>query len=74
MLYRSFAYFFLWDYKKVVPLLEKYITAKSLSPYEVLIGEANLLSAYVFEEKSEKALVLSSKFTYLLRIGVGFQV
>jgi hypothetical protein len=57
LLIQAFAQFGKWDYESATPLLEKYVESTGITDYERLIGESNLVSAYV-ETKHPRAYSL----------------
>ena len=54
-LYQAFGFFAHWDYKGAIEPLQKYITSKTLSDYERLVGQLNLAAAWVNEKKYDDA-------------------
>lgn len=56
----AFIAFGRWDYQRALKLLRVYLAA-SLSPYERLVGEVNLLSALVHERKNQEARDLGAR-------------
>ena len=50
-LFKSFAYFSIWDYAQPISLLNDYVQVKSLTPYERLVGQVNLVAALVHERR-----------------------
>lgn len=61
-LFRAFAHFSRWEYCDSVPLLEAYVREPSLTEYEVLVGELNLLSALVNVAEAPLAIERSESF------------
>jgi tetratricopeptide (TPR) repeat protein len=55
LLYRSFAYFAQWNYAASIPELKKYTRLPGVSPYQRLVGQTNLASAYIVEGHTEDA-------------------
>lgn len=47
LLTEAFVYFAQWDYQKSIPVLLKYINSATISPYQKLVGQINLLAAYI---------------------------
>lgn len=54
LLYWSFGCFSRWEYGRAIPKLEEYVKRPELTPYEALVGKANLAAAMVYE-RTEKA-------------------
>lgn len=55
LLYSSFALFGMWNYKKAIPLLKQYIKSPKLNPYQKLVGQVNLIAAYVSNSNFDQA-------------------
>lgn len=47
LLTEAFVHFAKWDYEKSVPLLLRYMTSPTTSPYQKLVGQINLLAAAI---------------------------
>ncbi len=47
LFFRALALFSRWDYLPAIPLLERYVSIPTLTPYDRLIGEVNLTAAQV---------------------------
>lgn len=56
-LYRAFCHFKSWDYQAAIPELKTYISATQ-APYWNLVGQVNLIAAYVTCEQYDLALDL----------------
>ncbi len=56
-LYLSHAHFSRWEYEESIPVLQKYLKCP-LSEYQQIIGQLNLVSAYVHERRSAEAIPL----------------
>lgn len=55
LLARTFALVSHWNYAETIPLMERYVESPGLSPYEALVGKANLAAALVFEKRGSEA-------------------
>lgn len=55
LLYRSFAFFGMWNYDKAVPILKKYSYLDEVPPYMRLVGQVNLIAAYIGSQKFDEA-------------------
>lgn len=64
LLYEAFALFSQWDYEAAIPVLKRYLDFSSLTPYQRLVGELNLLAALVDERHDEEA---DTRLTQFLR-------
>jgi hypothetical protein len=53
LLFQAFGCFRRWDYLSAAPLLERYLQSRELTDYERMIGEVNLVSAFVETSRSE---------------------
>ncbi len=51
LLYQSFSLFRFWKYAEAIPLLEKYCHLVINEPYQFCVGQVNLASALVVQEK-----------------------
>ena len=67
LLYRAFCHFSLWESDQAGPVLEKYINENSLSLNDQLVGEVNLLAAYIGAQQFEKATELSNSLQESLK-------
>lgn len=47
LLTQAFLYFAKWDYTSAIPILERYVGAKTITPYQKLVGRVNLLAACI---------------------------
>lgn len=56
LLTQAFLYFAQWEYAKAIPVLVKYIHSGSISDYQKLVGQINLLAAYIALGKIPEAL------------------
>jgi len=56
-LYEAFSLVARWDYQGSLPLLEEYLKASSLAPYQRAVGRANLAAALVHERKDARPLL-----------------
>lgn len=67
LLTQAFIYFAQWDYKKSIPILVKYVNASQISTYQKLVGEINLLAAYIstgnFNQARTLVEILSEKLS-----------
>lgn len=61
LLFMALAHFTQWQYHEAIPYLENYIQMDSLSDYQKTVGQVNLLSAYIVENKIEMAHQLCQK-------------
>lgn len=72
-LYRSFALANRWKYSAVIPLLSEYVQVPEISDYQRLIGNINLASALVYEQKFRHAdILLAQLLEESRRSGAGF--
>ena len=55
LLTEAFVYFAQWDYQKSIPILLKYVNSSSISPYQKLVGQINLLAAFIAIGKLKEA-------------------
>lgn len=55
LLTEAFIYFAQWDYQKSIPLLLKYVNSGSISLYQKLVGQINLLAAFIAIGKLKEA-------------------
>ncbi|MCK6598739.1 MAG: hypothetical protein L6Q37_10280 [Bdellovibrionaceae bacterium] len=58
LLQRALLLFSEWKYIESIRLLKRFIKSKNISDYQKVIGEVNLLSAYISSENYQKALTL----------------
>lgn len=47
LLTEAFVHFARWDYQKSMPVLLKYLNSSTISPYQKLVGQINLLAALI---------------------------
>lgn len=52
LLYRAFGFFTQWNYQDAIPCLISYIESPGLDSYQRLVGQLNLVAAYVVEGKN----------------------
>ncbi|MGZ5279615.1 MAG: hypothetical protein ACXWC9_06725 [Pseudobdellovibrionaceae bacterium] len=55
LLTEAFVNFAQWDYLKSIPLLTKYVNSSTISPYQKLVGQINLLAALIAIGKLNEA-------------------
>lgn len=55
LLAQSFCHVAVWNYAEALIILEKYCKSPLLTPYELVIGEANLAAALIVEKRASEA-------------------
>lgn len=80
-LFMTFAYVGLWEYQKTIPLLRSFIARPDISNYEVLVGQVNLLAAFVdtarwtdFESTFQQVVHACEAGGYHLLLGNTFEL
>lgn len=58
LLYSAFGHIARWDYAGSIPLLNQYIAEPSLTPYQRLVADVNLVAAYIFTSDYTSAQTL----------------
>lgn len=59
LLQRALLLFSEWKYHEAIRILKKFINSKKISDYQKIIGQVNLLSAYISSENYDKAYTLA---------------
>ncbi len=74
LLTQAFIYFAQWEYQKALPVLIKYINSEKISNYQKLVGQINLLAAFIATGNLMQAKNLSLSLLPILRENENYKI